>query len=156
MFKMITIAALSITVLIASASRCNAVEEMDVDLADSLDFESFHKPKDSTIKVYDSESGEFFSRAKTAATKTYQQQTSSTEPTKTNDSLPSLAGKRFEIRQRYTLSFSDQTSDTAVTAINTLHKKMATHCPRGWLRQKEWSTPIEQDFYLHYAFECID
>jgi len=63
-------------------------------------------------------------------------------------------GQRFMIRVRYALGSSTKTDYSASSAINNLHQQMAQHCPQGWLKIKEWSLPVEQDYYLHYLFQC--
>ena len=63
-------------------------------------------------------------------------------------------GERFMIRARYALGTSAKTDYPASSAINNLHQQMARYCPQGWLKIREWSLPVEQDYYLHYLFQC--
>ncbi|TNF34926.1 MAG: hypothetical protein EP312_05050 [Gammaproteobacteria bacterium] len=63
-------------------------------------------------------------------------------------------GQRFMIRARYSLGNNSKTGDSVASAIHNLHQQMAQHCPQGWLNIKEWSLPVEQDYYLHYLFQC--
>ena len=145
-----------------------AGDAFDVDDADSLNFEAFHKPKDDSIKIYNTETGKILGGKKRRQTiKTYQPEEASTLKQKTVAIPPSdvptqkvaetnlsIAGQRYEIRQRYAFGESQNTSDTPDTAINSLYKQMIKYCPQGWTKEKEWSVPIEGDFYLHYEFTC--
>lgn len=157
--------------LLISSLLCTATlagDAFDVDDADSLNFESFHKPKEESIKIYNTETGEILGDKKSRQTvKTYQtenanisQQTTAAipAPTVSFKSIPehnsSVAGQRYEIRQRYAFVESQSTNDTPDLAINTLYKKMAKYCPQGWIKEEEWSVPVEGDFYLHYEFTC--
>ena len=148
-------------------------DAFDVDDADTLDFESFHKTKKDSIKIYDSQTGEILPSNKYNKTvKTYETETptetaqqaapaSTATPTATTavvkpkaEETDSSAGQKYEIRQRYAIGESENTSDTPYTAMNALYKKMAKYCPQGWVKEKEWSVPVEGDFYLHYEFSC--
>lgn len=133
--------------------------EFDVDQADTLDFESFHKDKDSAIKLWDDD--------KNKTQKLYKDdpkagKKESAEPAATTDQSKSLAnvpenvtGKKFEIRERYSLERSTTTPYSAFFVIEALHKDMAITCPEGWEKIREWSIPVEQDFYLYYEFKCL-
>lgn len=132
-------ATLIIAALLSSTSW--AEEEMMVDQADSLDFDSFHKPpkKEAERSIFD-----FFSDSKST----------------TNDPLPlKISDEILKVQQRYTPEPSKQTINTeqysAFSAINALHQQMAKHCPQGWVKTGEWSTPIDADFQLHYQFHCL-
>ena len=149
-----------------------AGDAFDVDDADSLDFESFHTSKDNAIKLYDSKTGQILPGQKDQVQKTYEEpaaakkETVSADTEKANNQAASpgtpaitpasTVGQRFEIRQRYAIGDSEHTTDTPYTAMNALHKKMAKHCPNGWVKQKEWAVPIDSDFYLHYEFQCTE
>ena len=63
-------------------------------------------------------------------------------------------GERFMIRARYSPNATSKINDNASSAINTLHQQMAHYCPQGWLKIREWSVPVEQDYHLHYLFQC--
>lgn len=141
---------LSIITLYCSPNTI-ADDEFDVDQADTLDFESFHKPKNNAVKIYNSETQQFFSSSSTSSEKTTSNLRTSSER-KYKEEV--LSGQTHEIRQRYTVDESEHTTDTANTATNALHKKMARYCPQGWHKQKEWSVPVDGDFYLHYQFRC--
>jgi hypothetical protein len=136
-------------------SAVASTEELDVDQADSMDFEKFHQSKNQSIKAYDSKTGEIFGIKKEKAKKHSTADTSTlSAPTNSLAEAKTTIGQRLEIRQRYAVTISEHTTDTSYTAMDTLHKTMARHCPNGWEKQKEWSTAVEKDFYLHYAFQC--
>jgi hypothetical protein len=166
------------TLGIASFAYQTTAQDMDVDQADTMDFESFHKDKKAAIKVWDKKSS--------STTKVYEQKpaasgnaTSSTEPAtaagKSGAPVSSVAvpaatattsaaaaqtpqgetGKRFEIRERYTLTRSTATPYSAFYVIEPLYKQSAQLCPRGWKKLAERSEPVEQDFYLYYLIECL-
>lgn len=138
-----------------------ALAQMDVDQADSLNFQSFHKDKKEAIKVWDKNSS--------TTTKAYQDQpaagaTAAPAPaaatdTSQNKSLTAAVadtlGKRFEIRERYTLSRSTKTPYSAFYVIEPMVKQAAQLCPKGWKKLTEKSEPVEQDFYLYYEIECL-
>ena len=143
--------------------------DFDVDDADSLDFESFHEEKDNAVQIW--KQGENEWSFKERATKAYadEEKPSSQLQQKTVTSTQQTAapvtqqvtqkraksGDRFEIRQRYTLSRSAATPYSATHVIENLHQQMADICPAGWEKQREWSVPVAQDYYLHYEFECL-
>ena len=146
--------------LSVAAASSLAAEEMDIDQADSLNFQSFHKDKKEAVKVWDK---------KSEPTKAYSEQpvTSTSAPaanaTATNAPAGSaiqptagdLKGKRFELRERYTLTRSAQTPYSAFYVIEPLYKQAAQLCPKGWKKVAERSEPIEQDFFLYYEIECL-
>ena len=161
----------AIFALIVSATSCLGgvaiAQDKDVDQADSLDFQSFHKDKKEAIKVWD--------KTNNTTTKAYQDQpagttapaattapltstavpaTNSTPAAKTADTSGS-AGKRFEIRERYTLTRSVKTPYSAFYVIEPLFKQSAQLCAKGWKKLNERSEPIEQDYYLYYEIECL-
>lgn len=72
-----------------------------------------------------------------------------------NTEYPVDTGKRYEIRTRYTLKPGNSASLSADAATDIMHGKMAQQCPQGWEKQREWSLPVEGDYYLHYQFECL-
>ncbi|MDB6060493.1 MAG: hypothetical protein JWM78_596 [Verrucomicrobiaceae bacterium] len=156
-----------------------SAQNKDVDQADTLDFQSFHKDKKEALKVWDKDS--------TGTTKAYQDQpadnataekasqpaSASTPSTlgdtktisdpKANAQSKSLTGaiagtspsKRYEIRERYTLTQSTKTPYSAFYVIEPLYKQSAQLCNKGWKKIAERSEPIEQDFYLYYEIECL-
>ncbi len=160
---------LLISTILSTASM--AGDAFDVDDADTLDFESFHQSNDDSIKVYDTDTGEVMpgrnrnKTVKTYAIETTEPQTQQAAPEMTprtpataapskTEQPGSRTGQSYEIRQRYAVGDSENTSDTPYTAMNALHRKMAKYCPKGWIKEKEWSVPVESDFYLHYEFTC--
>ncbi len=140
-------------------------QDKDVDQADTLDFEAFHKDKKEAVKVWDKDSS--------TPTKAYSdtpvatKSTSVAQPNATATTAPSaaaattpiassdLSGKRFEIRERYTLTRSAKTPYSAFYVIEPLYKQAAQLCPKGWKKLAERSEPVEQDYYLYYEIECL-
>lgn len=148
-----------------SSGMVLAEENMDVDQADSLNFEGFHKDKKEAVKIWKDD--------KEKTVKAYDQN-STTAPVTTNATVPaattltstpitagaptataSKSGKHFEIRERYTLSRSAKTPYSAFYVIESLHQQSAKLCPKGWKKLTERSEPIEQDFYMFYEIECL-
>src|ERR1022692_4035335 len=119
-------------------------QDKDVDQADTLDFQSFHKDKKEAVKVWDKPSN--------TPTKTYTDQpapaTNSAAGTTTNSAPASsaaaatntaapvapaeISGKRFEMRERYTLTRSAKTPYSAFYVIEPLYKQAAQLCVKGW------------------------
>lgn len=141
-------------------------QDKDVDQADSLDFGAFHKDKKEAIKVWDKTSD--------APTKAYSDQPTDTKQTsavKATDSSSTpvtptanaaspaaadeVSGKRFELRERYTLTRSAKTPYSAFYVIEPLYKQAAQLCAKGWKKISERSEPVEQDYYLYYQIECL-
>jgi len=134
--------------------------DYDVDDADSLDFESFHTDKKAAIKIWEGNETQ-----KSTTQKVYKDEpahsstsksTSAQVKTTTIDEPDDGHTGRFEIRERYTLGKSAHSPYSAFYVIESLHKQMAELCPKGWEIEREWSLPIEGDFYLHYQFKCLD
>lgn len=174
------------TLGIVSFACQTTAQDMDVDQADTIDFQSFHKDKKEAIKAWDKGFG-------TTTTKAYEQPanaTSTTAPTAapaatggsaattstkavapaavpaaatapSKDAVaasqvaPGDAGKRFEIRERYTLTRSAATPYSAFFVLEPLAKQSAQLCPRGWKKLAERSEPVEQDFYMYQEIECL-
>jgi hypothetical protein len=63
--------------------------------------------------------------------------------------------QQFEIRERYSLGRSTTTPYSALYVIEALHQQMADICSNGWEIIREFSVPVESDFYMHYEFECL-
>lgn len=155
--------------LLTSACALSAAQNKDVDQADTLDFQSFHKDKKEAVKVWDKTSNtptKAYSdqsvptnnaATKDAATNTTIAPTTVTSgAVKTNTAAAEdIHGKRFEIRERYTLTRSSQTPYSAFFVIEPLYKQAAQLCSKGWRKISERSEPIEQDFYLYYEIECL-
>jgi hypothetical protein len=131
--------------LIFSSPIC--AEDFDVDDADTLDFESFHKNKKQSTKTWKEQ------RKKASDSEQIPDSPMHSSASKT---LPSAShtGKRFEVRERYSLSRSNNTPYSAFYVTEALHKQMAELCPKGWNKLREWSVPVEKDFYLHYELQC--
>jgi hypothetical protein len=135
----------------------NSYAEFDVDDADSLDFESFHN--DEKKNNAEEKKSLWDKLKKKTSTKPMPLQDGTSALKKTNNNT-SQATKQLNnesilhIQERYTLSRSDHTPYSAFYVVEALHKKMAVQCPSGWNKIKEWSTPVEGDFFLHYQFSC--
>lgn len=154
-------------------------QDMDVDQADTMDFGSFHKDKKEAVKVWDRKSSTttkaYEDKPATAAPAAASSTTvptaagsksaapvastavpaASTSAAAAAQTPPGEVGKRFEIRERYTLTRSTATPYSAFYVIEPLYKQSAQLCPRGWKKLAERSEPIEQDFYLYYLIECL-
>jgi hypothetical protein len=175
------LAASLIALCAASFAYTTAAQDMDVDQADTIDFQSFHKDKKEAIKAWKNNSSD---ASKNAPVKAYEQTpatTATTTPAATGpatavapaalaaDKAPAAnttpanksieatpkVGQRYEIRERYTLTRSTKTPYSAFYVIEPLYKQAAQLCPRGWKKLSERSEPIEQDFYLYYEIECL-
>lgn len=148
-------------------------QDKDVDQADTLDFQSFHKDKKEAVKVWDKNSNtptKAYSDQPTAPATNAGTATNSAPasdvalPIKT-DAAPTtkaatqtteeIRGKRFELRERYTLTRSAKTPYSAFYVIEPLYKQAAQLCAKGWKKLAERSEPIEQDYYLYYEIECL-
>jgi hypothetical protein len=170
------------TLGIVSFAYQSTAQDMDVDQADTMDFGSFHKDKKEAVKVWDRKSstttkvyednpapaGGATSGAApvgapaTSSAKSAAPLSSAPVPSSATASgaaavqtPPGEIGKRFEIRERYTLTRSSATPYSAFYVIEPLYKQSAQLCPRGWKKLAERSEPVEQDFYLYYLIECL-
>ena len=145
-------------------------QDKDVDQADSLDFQSFHKDKKEAIKVWDKKSDTTTkaysdSQQAPAAAGAETSTSTTTNAATPNSAAPAaiaatgatgdIKGKRFEIRERYTLTRSAKTPYSAFYVIEPLYKQAAQLCAKGWKKLTERSEPIEQDYYLYYEIECL-
>ena len=148
--------------LITAAGTDGALAQMDVDQADSLNFEAFHKDKKEAVKVW--KDGE----TKNAETvKTYEQAAPTAPAARQPTALTSVpvassapataykSGQRVEIRERYALGRSASTPYSAFYVIEAMHQQAAKYCPQGWKKLTERSEPVEQDFYMFYEIECL-
>jgi hypothetical protein len=171
---------------IAMSFAANLQAQMDVDQADTLNFEEFHKHKDTAIKIYQTPKGDMKFGLKPEANKVYEAPKKSTAtatesaatkpatsqtpsntaaPVQTNVENTAVAaptelpvgnkGQRFEIRERFSLSKSTATPYNAITVIEALNVQMAGVCKNGWEKTRDFTLPIENDFYQHYEFECL-
>lgn len=172
---MIRLNGVSIILSFAVACVCvqAAAQGMDVDEADSLNFEAFHKDKKDAIKIWnDKDDGvQFGTKSKTvkaydskpagngAAMQSQPVGTGGTQPATARqaaDVPKGVSGQRYEIRERYTLGRSTQTPYSAFFVIEALDKQMAQICAKGWRKVGERSEPIEgDDFYMYYQFVCL-
>ena len=150
-----------------------ALAETDVDQADSLRFNEFFKDKKDAVKVWKDSDGTLDAGTRQGPVKVYEQTptapagqsaapaapaaTASTPVAAAPAAVPGeeATGKRYEIRERYTLSRSAKTPYSAFYVIEAMHQQMAKLCPAGWRKLTERSEPVEQDFYLYYELECL-
>lgn len=158
-----------------------ALAETDVDQADSLRFNEFFKDKKDAVKVWKDSDGKLDAGKRQGTVKVYEQTPApaaaapgSTAPAASTpvpaatagNAAPvaaaaqaktgeDLTGRRYEIRERYTLTRSTKTPYSAFYVIEAMHQQMAKLCPAGWRKLAERSEPVEQDFYLYYELECL-
>lgn len=154
-----------------------ALAETDVDQADSLRFNEFFKDKKDAVKVWKDSDGKLDAGKRQDTVKVYEQTPApaaagSTAPVASTPAPAATAGnasvaaaqakagedttgRRYEIRERYTLSRSAKTPYSAFYVIEAMHQQMAKLCPAGWRKLAERSEPVEQDFYLYYELECL-
>lgn len=151
--------ALFLSVVLLFISSLSHAQEMDIEQADSLNFQSFHKDKKEAVKAWEkpAETVKAYDDKTTAAKPGQTVNASSTDtanapPTATSNELK---GKRFELRERYTLTRSAQTPYSAFYVIEPLYKQAAQLCAKGWKKIGERSEPIEQDFHLYFEIECL-
>lgn len=153
-------APLLFTALLAASNPSHA-QGMDIEQADSLNFQSFHKDKKEavkawekpaeTVKAYDTKSAAATPAPATPAAASTSTPNAASASATSND----IKGKRFELRERYTLTRSAQTPYSAFYVIEPLYKQAAQLCAKGWKKLGERSEPIEQDFYLYFEIECL-
>ena len=130
--------------IVTNVAVCvHAMAEFDVDDADSLDFESFHTNNNQDKKVGQQESKIPAEAARNSAANAAE---------KISDDRQH---EEYEIRERYTLKEGDQLPYSAYGAIAAMHRQMAALCPNGWEKTREWSIPVDQDFYLYYELTCL-
>lgn len=146
--------------LLAALLTAPAFAQMDVDQADSLDFHSFHKDKKAAIKVWkDDRKSEGSDSDQPVRIYEHSPAAPAGKPaaiaSPTADKQTDTTGKRYEIRERYTLTRSADTPYSAFYVIEALHQQMAALCPNGWHKLAERSEPVQQDFYLYYQLECL-
>lgn len=135
-----------------------AFAQMDVDQADSLDFQGFHKDKKEAVKIWKDEKPQSAEPQKAyeatpVAPAPQTQETAGVKPAATPSATQS--GKRYELRERYTLSRSAKTPYSAFYVIESLHQQSAKLCQKGWKKLSERSEPVETDFFLYYEIECL-
>lgn len=130
----------------------HAEEQMDVDLSDSLNFQEFHKDKKDAVKLWEDKDEN--------VEKPYQQGEAEATPAEATAKAPAakedIEGKRYEIRELYSISGSDRTGYNPNTVVQALFLQMQGYCPNGWRKLDERSEPDGGDaFYMYYAFECL-
>ena len=126
-----------------------------VDMADDINFaDSIVDCSPEATVLYDPESRKTFFQRSGLPEKVYEKRAESLEArANTSDSASQLEesvhmpGAAFIIRARYSITAPYQ-------ALSQLHQDMATYCPLGWEKDREWTSPVENDYYLHYEFTC--
>jgi hypothetical protein len=150
--------------LLTVAGIPHALAQMDVDQADSLNFEAFHKDKKEAVKVWKddatkkAETVKTYEQAAPTAPAAGQPSALTSTPVGTAAAAPaavSKPGQRFEIRERYALGRSASTPYSAFYVIEAMHQQSAKFCPQGWKKLSERSEPVEGDFHLYYEIECL-
>jgi hypothetical protein len=158
-----------VVALLTAAGTPHASAQMDVDQADSLNFEAFHKDKKEAVKVWKDDATKKAETVKTyeqtapAAPAANQTTTLNSAPVAASTTTASKAaqiatatpGQRFEIRERYALGRSASTPYSAFYVIEAMHQQSAKFCPKGWKKLTERSEPVDGDFYLYYEIECL-
>lgn len=157
-----------VLLVLSTALSLDAIadEEMDVDLADSPFIEDFHKDKDQSIKIWSKEEG--FGLQSGETKKVYEENAeeaaevadSQLPPPKagaqTTDQGNNHSGKRYEIRELYSIGGSERTGYNPTTVVQALYLQMQGLCPAGWRKLDERSEPDGSDaFYMYYSFECL-
>jgi len=124
--------------------------EESVDAADDMNFvDNIIECNEETVIIYDKQSHKKFLTRKALPLKTYENQQRDGASTKIVEQPVHLQGTTFIIREAYELSAPQKT-------LASLHQQMATYCPLGWQLDRQWSSPIATDYYLHYEFTCAD
>ncbi len=141
-----------LTLIIAGllAQFAIAEEPLDIDQANSLDFQGFHKTKKEAIKLYDSQYGGILNPKDKQGN-----DPAATAVAKQESAPPAEQNKRYEIRELYTMSKSERTGLTPTTVVQALHLQMQGFCPEGWRKLDEWTKPEDGDYYMYYQFECL-
>ena len=104
---------------------------------------------EEAVIIYDQESHHKFLSRKALPLKTYEKQQRDGVSTAVVDEPVHLPGTTFIIRSTYELKAPQKT-------LASLHQQMATYCPLGWALDRQWSSPIAAEYYLHYEFTCAD
>lgn len=153
---LLTLFAASTLILPASSF---AEDKMDVDLSDSLNFEEFHKDKPDAFKLW--EDKDDVTRTYQETPKTEAADNAKPEPQEKvaageNPPADPNRGKRYEIRELYSISGSERTGYNPNTVVQALYLQMQGYCPKGWKKLDERSVPDGSDaFFMYYSFECL-
>lgn len=143
--------------------------DMNVDMADSLDFHKMHVDcADDPVTIYDPESTGSFLSGKPKAVTTYAEPEKVAAEELTSEQATQSAAKPvsgnikeevaqqdnsgvvFNIREPFTLTGGPH------SAINGLFVQMGSYCPQGWTKDKEWVEPSTTGYFLHYQFQCAE
>lgn len=131
----------------------------DVDTADEMNFaEAIVECDQGATVLYDAESRRSFLKRRNLPEKVYEKRAASLDESmitgrKINGDNAGegeavhVPGAAFIIRESYSISAPDR-------ALAALHRQMATYCPRGWEKDREWSSPAGNQYFLHFEFTC--
>lgn len=154
-----TTVSLILTATLSFFSISSYAQEMDVDQADSLDFERFHTNKKNAIKIWndkkDSEPTQAYDTQPAAKQPAVPPTMVAAEAEKAGTTAADNSGKRFEIRELYSITGSTRTGYTPNTVVQALHLQMQGFCAKGWTKQEERSVPDGDEYYLYYVFKCL-
>ena len=124
--------------------------EESVDAADDMNFvDNIIECNEEAVIIYDKQSHKKFLTRKALPLKTYENQQRDGASAKVVEEPVHLQGTTFIIRAAYELNAPQK-------ALASLHQQMATYCPLGWALDRQWSSPIAAEYYLHYEFTCAD
>jgi hypothetical protein len=129
-------------------------QALDIDQADSLDFESFHQKKDDAIMLYDGDSGEVLG-IKTGATATDKLAKENPPTSNKVRAVTGKQGQQYEIRELYSITGSNRTGYNPTTVMQAILLQVQGLCSQGWRKLDERSEPDGEEFYLYYLFECL-
>ncbi len=133
-----------------SAPAENLNCEESVDAADDMNFvDNIIECNEEAVIIYDKQSHKKFLTRKALPLKIYENQQRDEASAKTVEEPVHMQGTTFIIRAAYELKAPQK-------ALASLHQQMATYCPLGWELDRQWSSPIAVDYYLHYEFTCAD
>lgn len=127
-----------------------------VDMADTLDFETFHATDDWSIGI--GHDGLVANRNPAPAATTPAEPLAAPPPLSPRRATGTLAQRetpRHSISNAYSLK-PGKSRLSPVEATENLFRTMAETCPDGWQKDREWTTPTSGGFLLHYDFHCLD
>ena len=155
-------------------------DEFDVDQADGLDFQEFHRSNENSFRLR-SLKDRFFGSKRHRVKKMYGDSGKGEQSPDTlsmgsissvagapvddeafvlgdtgeSSGMEHISGQRYEIRELYSPAVNQQAAVPALFAVfGALHRQMARLCPKGWEKLREWSVPEQAAYYIHYEFVC--
>ena len=143
-----------ISLLAASEGESTSAEDFNceesVDAADDMNFvDNIIECNEEAVIIYDKQSHKKFLTRKALPLKTYENQQRNGASAKVVKEPVHIQGTTFIIRVAYELKAPQK-------ALASLHQQMATYCPFGWALDRQWSSPMAAEYYLHYEFTCAD